>query len=287
MLKNRPNLLPAIYGTITQGTVFSCAQAPRYAGCEVHGLTITARCDVAQQKYPVLNYLPLVKLKDWLRRDGLDILVEQEKRQQDGNLKAMLRQANLSDALATVITLEEIEKTHFPADQGNKGQRKLSEKFSGYVSEVREFENIESDEDSEALFSWLSINRTKEIENIVRRLSDHGVLGHYLLERISDEDSQDTGYVCLLREVVTLPRNVAEKIGKGLDKATYENLCGASLMGQGLKIGADDLAMPVVEISSPTIEHILQSFSNLFGRIGVADPADQVIRKIIDDCMVG
>ncbi len=287
MQKNRPNLLPAIYGVITQGTVFSCAQAPRYAGCEVHGLTITARCDVAQQKYPVLNYLPLVKLKDWLRRDGLDILVEQEKSEQDGTLKAMLRQAGLSDALATAITLEEIEKTHFPADQGNKGKRKQSEKFAEYVAEVREFEGIEADGDLEALFSWFSRNRTKRIEEVVRRLSRHGVLGHYLLERIANEDSLGTGYVCLLREVVTLPRNVAEKIGKGLDKATYEGLCGASLMGQGLIIGADDMAMPVIEIGSPTMEHILQSFSNLFGRIGVADPVEKVIGKIIDDCIVG
>ncbi|UWQ77488.1 hypothetical protein [Leisingera sp. M658] len=235
----------------------------------------------------MLNYLPLVKLKDWLRRDGLDILVEQEKSEQDGNLKAMLRQGGVSDALATAITLEEIEKTHFPTDQGNKGQRKLSEKFAGYVAEVREFESIASDEDFEALFSWFSKNRKKKIEEIVRRLSRHGVLGHYLLERIATEDSHDTGYVCLLREVVTLPRNVAERIGKGLDKATYEGLCSASITWQGLMIGADDLAMPVVEIGSPTIEHILQSFSNLFGRIGVADPADKVIGKIIDDCLVG
>lgn len=287
MQKNRPNLLPAIYGAITQGTVFSCAQASRYAGCEVHGLTITARCDVAQQKYPVLNYLPLVKLEDWLRRDGLDILSEQEKSEQDGNLKAMLRQAGLSDALATAITLEEIAKTHFPADQGNKVQRKRSEKFSGFIAEVREFESIESGGDSGSLFSWFSRNRVAKIQEIVRRLSRHGVLGHYLLERIAEEDSRGTGYVCLLREVVTLPRDVAEKIGKGLDNVTYEGLCGTNVTGQGLKIGADDLAMPVIEIGSPTIEHILQSFSNLFGRIGVAEPVDQVIDKIIEDCIAG
>jgi hypothetical protein len=283
----RPNLLPAIYGAITQGTVFSCAQASRYADCEVHGLTITARCDVAQQKYPVLNYLPVVKLQDWLHRDGLDILVEQEKSEQAGTLRTMLRQAGLSEALPTAISLEEIEKMHFPPDQGNRGQKKQSEKFAEFVAEVREFETIESDGDKASLFSWFSRNRTKKTEEIVRRLSRHGILGHYLLERIAIEDLQGTGYVCLLREVVTLPRNVAEKIGKGLDKTTYEGLCRGSLTGQGLMIGSQDLAMPVIEIGSPTIEHILQSFSILFGRIGVADPVDKVIGKIIDDCIVG
>ncbi|MBW4975464.1 hypothetical protein KZZ08_17670 [Roseovarius mucosus] len=233
----------------------------------------------------MLNYLPLVKLKDWLRRDGLDILVEQEKSDQDGTLKAMLRQAGLSDALATAISLERIEATHFSAEQSNKGQRKLNEKFSEYVAEVRDFEGIEYKGDSDALFSWFSRNRKKKIEEIVRRLSRHGVLGHYLLERIVDGDPESTGYVCLLREVVTLPRNVAEKIGKGLDKPTYESLCGTGLTDQGLMIGADDMAVPVIEIGSPTIEHILQSFSNLFGRIGVADPVDKVIGKIIDGCI--
>ena len=47
----------------------------------------------------------------------------------------------------------------------------------------------------------------------------------------------------------------------------------------------DDLAMPVVEVGSPTIEHILQSFSNLFGRIGVADPVDEVVDTIVQDAL--
>jgi hypothetical protein len=43
--------------------------------------------------------------------------------------------------------------------------------------------------------------------------------------------------------------------------------------------------MPITEIASPTIEHIMQSFSNVFGRIGVADPAEEVIGKILDSCL--
>ena len=40
--------------------------------------------------------------------------------------------------------------------------------------------------------------------------------------------------------------------------------------------------MPIIQIGSPTIEHVLQSFSNLFGRIGVADPVTEIIDQIID-----
>lgn len=52
-----------------------------------------------------------------------------------------------------------------------------------------------------------------------------------------------------------------------------------------LFIPDDDLAMPITEIASPTMEHVLQAFSNLFGRIGVADPDEGVIGSIVDLCL--
>jgi len=33
-----------------------------------------------------------------------------------------------------------------------------------------------------------------------------------------------------------------------------------------------DFAMPIGEIVSPYVEHLLQTFSHLFGRIGLPDP---------------
>lgn len=264
--------------------MFSCAKASRYADCEVYGLTITARCDVAQQKYPVLNYLPLVKLSDWLRRDGLDMLLDLEQRNLNGKLKGMLKQAQLSESLPMAVPLEQIAETHFPLDEGNKNQKTASRKFHDFIAERRVFDAVVQQEANDT-FAWFLENRAKEIENIVRRLSRHDVLGHYFLETITTDDDDAKGFVCLLREVVTLPRNVAEKIGKGLDQAAYRTICTATASESGLSIGQDDLAMPVVEIGSPTIEHVLQSFTQLFGRIGVADPVETVIGGIIEHCV--
>lgn len=264
--------------------MFTCAKASRYALCEVHGLTITARCDVAQQKYPVLNYLPLVKLSDWLRRDGLDMLLEIERRNMNGKLKGMLKQAQLSESLPMAVSLEQIATTHFPLEEGSKSQRNASRKFHDFIRENKAFEAA-AERDADITLAWFTENRIKDIENLVRRLSRHDVLGHYFLETISQNGENAEGYVCLLREVMTLPRNVAAKIGKGLDQVTYRDICTVEVYESGLSIGHDDLAMPVVEIGSPTIEHILQSFSQLFGRIGVADPVQGVIGEIIEHCV--
>jgi hypothetical protein len=61
---SRPHVEQAIVGKITQGTIFNCAAAFRYPGKQVFGLAITARCDVAQEKYHLLNYVPVISLRD-------------------------------------------------------------------------------------------------------------------------------------------------------------------------------------------------------------------------------
>ena len=280
MQKTRPHLNNPIYGEITQGTVFCCAYSNRYSDCDVHGLTITARCDVAQSKFPVLNYLPVVKISDWLRRDGLDILVETETSDQSGRLKRLIRQAGISESLVTALPLREIAEGHFPLNEGSKAQRKTAKEFHELVDLDERFQSLLRDKGPDDQFDWFCAERPKKIEEIIRRLSRHNVPGHYLLERLFLDDNDPSGYVCMLREVTTLPRIIAAELGRGLSQATYESLC-ASGAPSPLSFLHNDLAMPVVEIGSPTIEHILQSFTNLFGRIGIADPKEEVIFGIV------
>lgn len=284
MTEARPHLHHPKYGKVTQGSVFCCAKAHRYSGCEVFGLTITARCDVAQSKYPVLNYLPVVCLKDWLLRDGLDILVEQEHNEQMGTLKSMLRQEEVSESILISVPLEKVAETHFPLEGVPAKQKKAGEKFRAHIELMNQFKAVVDEAKSENCFDWFAKCRDKKIKDLVQRLSRHNVLGHYLLERLYLDEHVASGYVCLLREVTTLERVVAQQIGKGLDRPTYEDLIAESGRSGGLNISDGELAAPITEIGSPTIEHILQSFSNLFGRIGVADPSEQVINKLFELC---
>jgi len=281
----RPILRRPAYGFITQGTIFSCAQAARYMECEVFGLTITARCDMAQRKYPVLNYLPVVKLSDWLRKDGLDILTETEKSEQYGAMNKMLRQASISENLPRSVPLQKIADVHFPLNEGNKAKKATAEKFHGVIKEINAFESLVTKDDG-TLYNWFRDHRQPKVVDIVKRLSKHAVLGHYFLETLSFDGKGADGFVCLLREVNTIPRLVAEKLGIGLDKASYEDLCRSSgLYTASLTISPHDLAMPISEIASPTMEHVLQVFSHLFGRIGVADPDEVLIGDIVEACL--
>ena len=243
MPDSRPNLRIPEYGNLTQGTVFSCAQAFQYEDCKIFGLAITARCDIAQGKYPVLNYLPIVRLEDWLRRDGLDILFDQEERSQSDTMKGMLKQANVSESLLLSIPLSNIADTHFPENTGNRGKNKSNNKFREHIKLVEEFSNIKETGDYEVSYNWFKSKQPNEITKLVRRLSRHDVLGHYFLETLSHEDGDAGGYVCLLRQVHTISRHIAEYLGKGLERSIHQDLCAREQHTSGLSIAPDELAM--------------------------------------------
>ena len=84
----------------------------------------------------------------------------------------------------------------------------------------------------------------------------------------------------MLREITTLPKPIAEKLGRGLTESDCRNLFGQPSLA-GLSFDKLDLAMPVIEIGSPTLEHLLQSFSTLFGRIGIPDAVDDDVAVIV------
>ena len=75
-------------GPMTQGTIFSGAVAEDYNGCETFGLVITARCDVANDKAETYNYLPVVRLNDWIHRDGRLILGERLQKEAEAGLRS-------------------------------------------------------------------------------------------------------------------------------------------------------------------------------------------------------
>jgi hypothetical protein len=158
LLEGRPNIKHPRYGQITQGTIFCCATAARYSGCTVHGLTITARCDIAQNKYPILNYLPIVTLSDWFLRDGLDILTEQELAEQFGKLRGMLKQANLAPILTESVSLECIGEIHFPLNIGSRQQQKLAADFCAQVQLILEFAILNEHQSASLQFEWFQKN---------------------------------------------------------------------------------------------------------------------------------
>lgn len=104
--------------------------------------------------------------------------------------------------------------------------------------------------------------------------------GFYFLKSV-EPDGADTGFVVLVREVQTIPRELAYAVAEGLEAELYGSLCEAHpSFRDKLSIRKDDFACPVGQVSSPYLEHLLQTFAFLFARIGLPDAERAYIENL-------
>jgi hypothetical protein len=256
-------------GFMTQGTIFSCAIAEDYPDCDVYGILITARCDIAQDKVRTYNYLPVVRLDDWIHRDGRMILAQRVAAEAMGGLRQAIKDAGYSPAILDTepprSVLDVLFKPGTPAS-------KLRDR---YIRQLARYEIAGQCINSgpEAKVSVRLANEVpKSRDVLIEELVHQKLAGYYFLKHVEPE-GDDIGYVALVREIHTMPRVLAGAIAQGLENSMYTTMCDSDrgVVGR-LHISKDGLAMPVGLVRPPYLEHLMQSFSNLFGRIGLPDP---------------
>ena len=257
-------------GPLTQGTIFRCGVAEEYAGCSTHGVVITARCDAANDKVRVYNYLPVVRLDDWLHRDGRIIIADRLTAETLGQLRNTLRETNYSVSILESESPRSVLTTLFPASdkKSAKARCKFEELCRRY--ELAERGILSAPGDSVCLRMAEVAPKLKDA--VLTELVHQRLAGYYFLDRV-EPDGEDTGHVVLLREIQAMPRAVAEWVSEGIDAKQFAEICKTLPRVRAcLRVGPDDLAMAVGVVRSPNLEHLMQSFSMLFGRIGIADP---------------
>ena len=267
---------------LIQGTIFPCAVADDYAGCETHGLVITARCDAAHDKARIFSYLPVVKLEDWLLRDFSIIACQRATKDIDSSLRNQLTQHALSPTILTTQTPREILDTLFPATHPDKRRAKARPQFETQVRRAELVLRVSSGHPTRALLEELNGAYRKANGSLLVECLQQRLAGYYFLPTIECSTAAgNAGYVVLLREVRHLPRVLAESIASGLDLEGYERLCAndKNCIGK-LRIGPNDFTMPLGVLRSPEIEHLMQEFSLLFGRIGVDDLDPTYVRSL-------
>ena len=248
-------------GEISQGTVFSCASVEDYESCNIRGIIITARCDIAQTRTPVFSYLPIATLDEWIHRDGRLLLCDRLLKSLTGKMKNCLRQAGYAESILTVETPEKVLESLFESRE----HKKLREQFSKLVEQVREVQACFNSVPTDLHVVKVAENHRGDREALIRELVEQRLNGYYFLPEIQ-HGGNSCGYVILLRHVQNMPRGLAVLIGKGL---VQDDLALNPTSSGRLCFEVEDFAMPIGEIVSPHIEHIMQTFSNLFGRIGL------------------
>lgn len=260
-----------VWSRIEQGTIFSNVVAENYVNCEVYGLVITARCDLAQAKASVINYIPLVPFRDWGSRDFAMLLCTQLRKDAIGKFHEVLREHGLRDTLLVTQKPRAILDKCFDTTSGGQSGKR-AERCKAIVEQLDDLERI----GSQAIATPTDLDTLhkmapKGAEAMVTKCIGQQLSGYYFLPT-ADPSAEPTGYVALLREIYHLPTSLALAVASGLDKDRHEQFCREHRdVKDRLRLGPEDLAMPVGTVRSPHLEHLMQVFSHLYGRIGLED----------------
>jgi hypothetical protein len=264
-------------GPLSQGTIFSCAVAEDYSACTTHGLVITARCDVAIDKVRKYNYVPVVHLNDWLHRDGRIILASRLMAQTLGGLRKALIDGGFSPSILETESPRSVLSVLFCGGEAHATPAKLRQRFSDLCDRYELATRGILSEPSDTVCLHVAKTAPGLRDGLLAELVTQRLAGYCFLDRV-EPDGDDSGYVALLREIQAIPRLAAHAVANGLDAGLLADMCKAepSLPGR-LRVPRDGLAMPVGRLSSPNLEHLMQSFSLLFSRIGIPDPDESYL----------
>lgn len=264
-------LLPTRLGHLTQGYIFSGARAEDYADCEVHGLVITARCDVEQDKAEVFNYFPVVRLSDWKNRDGKRIFCSRVKKQIRSGSRDILLHAGFSPSILEYQSIAQILDRLFPRKSLDKRIKNARSRAIAFLQQEQLLSKTLGSDDETDL-NQLSDEFHKLRNGLLKELVEQRLNGYYFLPRVDVADT-DRGYVVILREIQHVPRDIARKIANGLSRDEYEEFMQTRIVDdQALNWSKTAYSMPISCLASPFLEHLMQTFSNLFCRIGLPDP---------------
>jgi hypothetical protein len=258
-------------GPMTQGTIFSCAVAEDYPRCTTHGLIITARCDVANDKVRTYNYIPIVALNDWLHHDGRLILADRLLSETRGKVRGILKDSGFSPSILETESPRMVLKTLYEDTDNNPKGAKFRPRFRELCDRYELACQAAASDAPEGICIQLAEVVPSLRDGLITELATQRLAGYYFLDCL-ELDGDDNGYVALLREVQAIPRAAAMAVASGLDAFLFAEMCRTEplLVGR-LRIGTDEMAMPIGIVLSPNLEHLMQSFSLLFGRIGIPD----------------
>lgn len=273
------------WGVLRQGVLFSGAAADGYDGCAVAGLIITAHCDLAHDKVPVVNFVPVVHAGDWLLRDYAALLSRRLRADSKASITDILKQANLSEALLETESIETVlaviqEQGGLPA--------KVKERAKSLCEAVTLCDSVlQTDVIDEVTAGKLTAVNPKTHRRALSELMDESLGGYYFLPNV-EPDVEHIGFVALFRQVYHLPRRIAALIAGG---ATGEEL--ATIMKDQPNLAArvatehSTFAMPVGQVTSPFLEHLMQQFGLLYTRIGVTDLAPSFVTSFAEKAAGG
>lgn len=242
---------------VQQGCIFSGAIADGYKDCDVYGLIITPRCDIAQKKVLTIHYLPIVKFSNWKERDLVAIYRFEQTKKKLSELECRFKANNLP---ATFLNPQ------YKMDK-NELEKLFVNENAKLIDPLLEYWDLYDDDKC--------LKNIDKWNNLDNRLSDlaSGKNERFLLLE-NWEEGKDDYFVINLTEVRHIQASTAYTMLNPIRATSIDTTKDEMAETTDKNI----MYSIISSLTSPYIEYVCQKFSGAFFRIGIEDwPCD--IRK--------
>lgn len=259
---------------IQQGTIINGCIAEKYAQKKVFGIIITPRCDIENKKVPTIHYLPVISFEDWIKEDFKEIFYNRAQKTIHGTIKSQCKSFDLSESIIDTLSQEQIIEVI-----NNTSQIKTKQKIS-LTSIVKDYGCILNMSNITELYQkYNSVGK-----QIISDLHGNNIGNFYVLESWDTSDTQSEYMIVLLRDVRRITFSIGEKIAKGLEK---DDLGESDWLNNDLDQNvSENFYYPLTILTSPYMEHLIQSFFHNFGRIGIENMERDVTNLLFEQTKV-
>lgn len=264
---------------LTQGTIFTCATSEDYFDVAPRGLVITARCDVAHGKAPVISYVPMIEFRAWLFRDGLRLLASRVLAASQGAMKTALRDAGLAESMLDTLSSQTVRQ-HLN-EMAGKAERNAAKRYASAEAQKEAAEAALRAAPGEKPAADLFDAQSKEYQRLLQELLSNGISDYHFIE-CSEPGEACEGYVALLREIRYLPAALASELTGGIDFRRFSELCRDQprYIDKLTITDKEQYAMPIGILQSPYVDLFMQRFTSLYARIGVTDFSPNLMKSL-------
>lgn len=248
---SRRNIFAKQIDCLQQGCIFNGAKMKGYEECEVYGLIITPRCDIAQNKVDTVHYLGLVGIEDWKRIYLAKQYQIRQLMKDEAELKELLKKKNIGEHLLKSsyrLTKDDFNKIY--------GNRQLHADFYKKMERFWDMQNL--------VYCYDHLSEWKDYKSRLSELSMGRMERFLLLESWS---GQKAYYVISLTDINKLEISVANAMANGIKErdVSFED---NDLVGAEDKLAVFKFC---AQLTSPYIEYVCQHMSNAFFRVGIED----------------
>jgi len=261
---------------LTQGLVFYGIRSSYYDK-PCYGIVITARCDLAQLKVKQVHYLTAVSLNDWVRQDCLNMILDENIRSCKKTVSRWMKEKQLNTNLIDVLGPTKLIKIVNEYETKHSKSSSILQALDDWIlcHDIQQ-EKI-SKQDIVSLLNDKFAKRKKEKINLI---INNNLTGYYFIPG-EEIGADEAGYVINLRDINQVDMSTLYRVISGeIDGLKLSNEDRKELSHVFYLDSANDFSFPTATISSPRIEHILQSFSQVFCRIGMDDLDEDFVEEM-------